>query len=211
MNFQVGGKAGFYLDFDLIWKHLADKVKSGFEILFKMLDEAPKSKPLRVEFYTRRPAGISKNSPITDKSVFISTPFKKGEMIISPSNSEDLKVKTLSMLFWMMMEPNIFSVVKLPNGDNFLYMDIYSLYDYDYVQGGIDGGLDSVGYQEYQEYDDKFTKIFTFRDISGLLGYHNHELSNKYDNIIDYIIKEFKDFYVTFLDGSRKSNLFDLR
>ena len=109
----------------------------------------------------------------------------------------------------MMMEPNMFAVIKLPSNDNFFYMDIYSLYDYGYVSGGIDGGLDSVS--NYKEYDDDFTEVFTYGDIRHFLGFHNHELSKSYDNIIDYIMNKVLQHYITFLGGNDRVKIFDLR
>ncbi len=205
LNFQADSKY-FYLDFDLEWPSLSTKVKSAYDKLLDIINKAPTGN-LKVEFYTRRVRGIAQDAKITAKDDFFQTTFKTDEMTIDLANQEDVKIKVLSMIFWMMMEPNIFSVVKLPTGDNFLYMDIYGVYDHDYVQSSrvyskILGGFAPAS--DYQQFTEDFSKIFDYSDILYLLGFHN-------PNIIDYIMDKFIDFYAIFLGGNKKTKIFDLR
>lgn len=92
MNFLHYTTKGSYLDFDLVWKNLAHKVQSAHSILIRMLDKVPKSDSLKVEFYSRRPEGISKGFPITDKSQYLTTSFRTKEMIIN------LRIKKILVL-----------------------------------------------------------------------------------------------------------------
>lgn len=92
----------------------------------------------------------------------------------------------------------------------FLYMDIYSLYDQSYIQGAIDGNLDSVPNNE--EYVEDFKEIFTFGDIVHFLGFHNHEFDTRFDTMIDYIKQKVLSFFIlTLSEIDDESELFDLR
>jgi len=107
------------------------------------------------------------------------------------------------------MEPNLIAVVKLPDGDNFLIMDIHGLYFENQFGDVIDGKFSPPsGHQQYKE---QFSGIFSYSDTMNYLNFHNHELSDGHTDIISYVMDKFKGFYWKFLGGDQRSKLFDLR
>jgi len=120
-------KSGFFLDFNLVWGNLAPKIKECFEILTTMLSK--EGGLLEVEFFGR--TGLKRTSdslkPINIKHLYLYTTFSQSGFNIDSDNQEDIEIKVLSMLFWMMMEPNIVAKIKLPTGD--MTVDIYDYLD----------------------------------------------------------------------------------
>ena len=113
------------------------------------------------------------------------------------------------MLLWMILEPNIFINVKFDtttsafnSGDTFLNLDIYNLYDNGHTQSGSIPQVHKIGgsfiwsetgpgaiftQSKFEEFENAFAEILDYRDIKYFLGFHNHEASDKYNNMIDYI------------------------
>ena len=197
---------GYYLDFDLAWRDLAEKVGKAYTLLKDMLSKAPiaPKETLNVKFYQRSATGIK---PITEKTYsLLSTKFSQSgfDIKIDPENQEDLETKVLSMIFWMIMEPNIIPVVKLPNGDNFIIMDIYELYNGDLLSGTFSPPSD------YEQRQKQFFGIFTRSDLMSFINFHNHEQSDEHSDMISYVMEKFKGLYVL-LGGNTRSDLIDLR
>jgi len=117
-----------FLDFNLVWGNLASKIhnreSSGcYDILTDTLSK--EGELLKVDFFGRTNTG---SKPIDIKNSFLSTTFSQSGFTINPDNQEDLQIKVLSMLFWMMMEPNIVAVIKLPTGD--MTVNIYDYFEH---------------------------------------------------------------------------------
>jgi len=114
------------------------------------------------------------------------------------------------MIFWMMMEPNIVPVVKLPNGENYLIMDIYNLYDgNEFIDElTLSEFAPPSGFEQYQQ---QFFEIFSRSDINNFVNFHNHELNDRHSDMISYVMDKFINHYRSFLKGDRNSELFDLR
>jgi hypothetical protein len=210
MNFD-SIKEGYYLDFDLVWPNLAPKVQEAYTLLKEMFEKAPISpdQQLTVKFYQRRPVGIKL---ITEKDHYYQlkpASFSQSEFFINPNNQEDLETKVLSMLFWMVMEPNIIPVVKLPNGNNFLIMDIFELHDTNRYLGTLTG--DYAPPSGFEQDRAQFSKIFSHSDLMDFVNFHNHELSDTHGDMISYVMAKFIIHYVSFLKGKQNSKLFDLR
>jgi len=170
--------SGYFLDFDLAWRNLAPKIhnrrESGcYDILTDTLSK--EGELLKVEFFGRDYNWLLR--PINTKTPYISTTFSQSGFTIDPNDQVDVEIKVLSMLLWMMMEPNIEAVIKLLTGDMTL-----NIHDY-----------------------------FDHSDVMGFLNFHNHELSDKHEDIISYVMDKFKSFYVTYLGGNKDSEIFDLR
>ena len=196
---------------NLVWDDLAPKVERAYNILKEMLSDAPITNGLlKVDFYQRTYTGVKF---LTEKSTALSTPFSQSEFYVNPKNSDDLETKVLSMIFWMMMEPNIIPVVKLPNGDIFLIMDIYQLYDenLDLDTLTLGGAYEFSPPSGFEQYREQFSKIFSHSDIMSFGNFHNHELSDRHSDMISYVMGKFIKHYRNFLDGDKDSKLFDLR
>jgi hypothetical protein len=198
-------------DFDLVWNGLSSKVKEAQSVLVKMLNDVSGAGNLEVEFFYKSQEGIKQESSITKKSDFIQTAFSRDKLTIDLSNQEDVNIKAYSMLFWMIMEPNMFTAVKLPSDDNYIFMDIFGLYNDDYVGGGVDGGFPANSIANYEENADKFGQIFTHKDIRYFVGFNNHQWDQNHNNIISYTMEKFIDFYKLFLQGQKDSKISDLR
>ena len=113
------------------------------------------------------------------------------------------------MVFWMVMEPNIVPVVRLPNGDTYLVMDLYNIYDEGEFTDILTGTFNPPsGFKQFQE---QYKGIFTHSDIMNFLNFHNHKLSDSHNDMISYVMAKFKNHYVNFLKGDINSKLFDLR
>jgi len=180
---------------------------------------------LKVEFYARTAGGINENLPITLKSDGtrpdgIYTDFKVHEFPIDPKNPSET---IISILFWMMMEPNIFSVVKW-GSENLIYLDIYDLFDQSHINSGtidpsdrIDGlflwnaGDPIFSTTKYDEFKQRFSECFEYGDIMHFLGFHNHELDRRFDNVIDYIMNIVLKYFRARGVLDEESELFELR
>jgi len=126
------------------------------------------------------------------------------------------------MLLWMMLEPNMFSEVKW-GARNFMYLDIYDLFNQEYmnsmnVEHNIEGqfvwteGTGGIFTPEaYEQFANTFSRIFLYRDIRYFLGFHNHEVDSRFDNIIDYIMDKVSEFFRFIGSLNKDSKLFDLR
>ncbi|MHA1642116.1 MAG: hypothetical protein ACTSVX_05245, partial [Promethearchaeota archaeon] len=124
MRARARDASGYFLDFNLVWGNLAPNIKECYDVLTDILNKAPveERKLLKVEFFGRTQTGISR---IDIKNKYLSTDFSQSEFNINLENKEDVEIKVLSMLFWMMMEPNIIAVVKFPSGDFILNIHDY--------------------------------------------------------------------------------------
>ncbi|HDZ17753.1 hypothetical protein LCGC14_0903850 [marine sediment metagenome] len=125
----------------------------------------------------------------------------------------------------MILEPNIFAQVDW-NSKNFFNLDIYGIYDFDYTQLGTtpnkitsrqfvwtESGQGAIFTPEaFKTLQVSFGQIFDFRDIKYFLGFHNHELDSRVDNIIDYILDKVT-FHFTTIDRILRydAQLIDLR
>ena len=176
------------------------------------------SEIVKVEFYARTENGIDIKVKISGKPGGISTGFMVNEFDIDLNNPSEA---IISMLSWMMLEPNIFSVIKW-GADNFLYLDIYNLFDQSHIDSGditnriqgtfVWGNKPGFTVTKFEELQSEFNAIFQYGDILHFTGFHNHEIDNGFDNIIDYIMDKINSYFV--LNGklpSRGSELFDLR
>ncbi len=225
--------SNYFNDFNLIWNSereidgemtsFAERFEKAYNVIDDIIKMVPKDDTnLKVEFYARTEGGIDKNLPITGKPDGIHTDFKVSEFSIDPSNPAEA---IISMLFWMMMEPNIFSVVKW-GGENLIYLDIYNLFGQDHVQSGtiapenrINGlfawtdGDPTFLTTKYNEFKERFAKCFEFGDIMHFLGFHNHELDPRFNNIIDYIMDKVLVHFISIgtLKGISNPKIFDLR
>ncbi len=81
-------------------------------------------------------------------------------------------------------------------------MDIFGIYDNEYTESGSVFQINKIGgsfiwsetgpgaiftQSKFEEFEDDFAKILDYRDIKYFLGFHNHEIDKRQDNIIDYI------------------------
>ena len=193
---------GYYLDFDLIWKDLAPKVKEAYNLIKKVISKTPQGK--RVDFYQRTVDGIE---PITEKNPYVSTSFSRSHFYINPNNKEDLESKVLSMLFWMIMEPNLVPVVRtIPTYDIILILDIFGIYNDNQFSGTLTGDYIPPSSTDQNQFSD----IFNPSNTVNFVNFHNHEQSNIHSDMISYVMKKFKEFYML-LGGKDWSNLIDLR
>jgi hypothetical protein len=193
---------GYYLDFDLIWKDLAPKVKEAYNLIKKVISETPQGK--RVDFYQRTTDGIE---TITEKSRFVSTLFSKSHFYINPNNKEDLESKVISMLFWMIMEPNLVPVVRtFPTSDIILILDIFGIYNENQFSGTLTGDYIPPSSTDQNQ----FSNIFNPSDIVNFVNFHNHEQSDIHSDMISYVKEKFEKLYML-LGGKDWSELVDLR
>ena len=212
MNFYYGGanfNYRYYLDFDLIWRDLASKVESTYNLINDKLSKAPiiEGQKLKVDFYQKTIEGFKLIKEKRFSS--LSTQFSQTEINIDLNNQEDLEIKVLSMVFWMVMEPNIVPAVRLPNGDTYLVMDLYNIYDEsEFTDISIGAFSPPSGFKLFQE---QYAGIFSSPDIMNFLNFHNHKLSDSHSDMISYVMAKFSDHYVSFLKGKQNSKLFDLR
>jgi len=174
---------------------------------------------LKIQFYARTRDGIDGLSLITGKPEGVDTNFEVHEIDVDLNRPSEA---IMTMLLWMMLEPNIFSVVKW-RGDNFIYLDIHNLFNQDYVMAEStenaisgsfvwtepDGGTFTLS--QYQSFMNRFKEIFEYGDIMHFLGFHNHELDSRFDNIIDYIINKIKNHFIILGKLRPDSQIFDLR
>ena len=101
------------------------------------------------------------------------------------------------------MEPNIVPVVKLPNGDNYLILDINEFYDGDKFSSVLPETFSPPsGFEQYKK---DFFKIFSRSDIMNFVNFHNHELSDRHSDMISYVMEKFIKHYRNFLDGDKNS------
>lgn len=64
--------------------------------------------------------------------------------------------------------------------------------------------------EAYEQFRDVFSRIFLYRDIRYFLGFHNHDVDSRYDNIIDYIKNKVLRHFINLNilpDGSRLNDL----
>ena len=130
----------------------------------------------------------------------------------------------IGLLLWMMLEPNIFSVVKWGN-KNFMYLDIFDLYDQSHIQSGsiasasrIEGSFvwtegpgGTFTPEAYKLFADAFSRIFLPRDIRYFLGFHHHETHNSFKNIIDYIKHKVLLLFISRMNIDKDTQVFELR
>ncbi|KKN36693.1 hypothetical protein LCGC14_0771070, partial [marine sediment metagenome] len=214
--------SSYFNDFDIVWDlhQLGFKLSEAYRVISDALGMIPKtsSEIVKVEFYARTENGIDRKVKISGKPGGISTGFMVNEFDIDLNNPSEA---IISMLSWMMLEPNIFSVIKW-GADNFLYLDIYNLFDQSHIDSGditnriqgtfVWGNKPGFTVTKFEELQSEFNAIFQYGDILHFTGFHNHEIDNGFDNIIDYIMDKINSYFV--LNGklpSRGSELFDLR
>lgn len=210
----------YYNDFDLVWSSgLGEKFMVTFKVLQDMFNMVPMGEELKIQFYARTRDGIDGLSRITGKPEGIYTNFEVHEIDVDLNRPSEA---IMTMLLWMMLEPNIFSVVKW-RGDNFIYLDIHNLFNQDYVMAEStenaisgsfvwtepDGGTFTLS--QYQSFMDRFKEIFEYGDIRHFLGFHNHELDSRFDNIIDYIRAKIFEHFEALRILRSDDELFDLR
>lgn len=176
-----------------------------------MVSMVPEGESLKIEMYANRRKGLDKNYPIEAKPVGdqiwlpegIDTEFKLSEIELNRNNPSKALI---SLLMWMMLEPNIFSVITW-GSNNFLYLDIYNLFDQSYIEEGtvdpddrIEGSLvwgNIPGFTEskLKEFKERFGEAIKPRDIMYFLGFHNHQTDSRYNNIIDYIKDKILNYF----------------
>lgn len=212
MNFYYGGanfNYRYYLDFDLIWRDLASKVESAYNLINDKLEKAPiaEDEKLKVDFYQKTIEGLKL---VTEKRFSsLSTKFSKSEFSIDPNNQGDLETKVLSMVLWIVMEPNIVPVVRLPNKDTYLVLDLFRILDEDEFSSVLTGSYSPPsGLKQFQE---QYLEIFSYSDVKNFLNFHNHKLSDTHTDMISYVMDKFIRFYAKFLGGNLQSKLSDLR
>ena len=227
----IDDRAGsnFYNDFDIAWNKvgLGEKMFDAFNIVLRMFNMIPKGELVKIQLYGRTPDGIDSDFDITKVQESINTKFNKFEINVDLDNPSKA---IISMLTWMMLEPNIFSVVKW-GSSNFLYLDIYNLFDQTQIQSDnpITGGfkwtetdptfslsrlrelMEGVFDAQGNEIEIGFNTIFDETDIKYYLGFHNHEFDSNSEDIISYIIDRIFKYFEMRGALSRSSNLFDLR
>lgn len=202
----------YYNDFNLAWKSRRDG--KGFDERFEtarktisdMIKKIPKSENghIKVEFYARKQADIDDGALITSTPApaSISTKFTIHEFNIDLNNPSEA---IISMLMWMMLEPNIFSVIKW-GSKNFLYLDIYNLFDqshvderpsiYDPVDGTfVWGNEPGFTLADFEDFRTSYESQFEYGDIMHFISFHNHELDDRFDNIIDYIKDKIFEYF----------------
>ena len=223
--------SSYYMDFNLAWdgtdiagEGLKTKMTQAHKVLFDMFDLVPKleSNSVTITLYGMTSKGIDSTQTIDNNPNSIETNFKVAEIEVDLNKPSQA---IFSLLTWMILEPNIFAQVDW-NSNNFFNLDIYGIHDFDYTQLGTaqnkisnrpfvwtKTGTGAVFTSDaFKEFQDDFKKIFEFKDIKYFLGFHNHELDDRFNNIIDYILDKVT-FY--FAKVNRKlpynSNLIDLR
>ncbi|KKN42980.1 hypothetical protein LCGC14_0707860, partial [marine sediment metagenome] len=233
--FGVSDYQNYFLDFDLPWNDnirevdgkqmvFKDRFIEAHNILLEAIQKIPATTgTLKVELYGRSEGGINKNDEISAKPSGIYTQFGADGFEIDLANPSE---GIISLLLWMMLEPNMFSVIKW-NGNNFLYLDIYGIYGQDHINTGtidssnqIEGsliwGTSVPGFtdSDFNQIKEKYNALFELGDILHFLGFHNHERDGRFNGktIIDYI-KDIVERYATLrLDNfNDESELVDLR
>ncbi len=221
--------SAYYNDFNLIWyserringklKRFDERLKTTYTVLEDMINKIPKSEngKVKVQFYSRTEQGIDANLRITDKPEGIHTDFTSNEFVIDLNNPSE---SIVSILFWMMMEPNIVSVLKWDN-NIFLATDIYNLLDEEDFRNGPnpitnafiwDGSNPDFTIADFEDFKETFDAQFEYGDILHFLGFHNHELNRNFDNIIDYIEDKVRYFFSLAVEQfGENSKIKDLR
>ncbi|MHA2217111.1 MAG: hypothetical protein ACXACY_14320, partial [Candidatus Hodarchaeales archaeon] len=219
--------SSYFLDFDLVWNSGLDKdFMDAYKTLSEMLELIPKDQsPLKIELYARGKYGVDRGNPISlkpdgTKPDNIETEFRIYEIEVDLNNPAQA---IISLLLWMMLEPNIFSVIRWGT-QNFLYLDIYELFDQSYInsmsqiyykiEGNFvwtEGASGTFTPEAFENFRDKFSRIFQYRDIMYFLAFHNHETDDRYSSIIDYIMDKILDFFKNRKILDRNSEIFDLR
>ncbi len=222
-------ESDYFLDFDIALNSGLDQdLIDAYRKIKEMFDMVPESDSLKIELYARGKNGIDRfntiNRKLNSENIlvrpdYIDTDFRFHEIEV---NRENPAKAIISLLLWMMLEPNIFSVVKWGNR-NFIYSDIFDLYDQSHIQSGsidsanriegsfvwIDGAGGTFTPEAYKQFADAFSRIFMPRDIRYFLGFHNHETDNRFNNIIDYIKYKVKVLFKN--RGVLHDDLLDLR
>jgi len=226
MGFTYSRQTGYFNDFDIHWNSerqiegklvpFNERFEDAYGVVKDVIDKIPLTEDgkVKVELYARTEDGINRNLPITEKPIDpdtgnpmnipgIETDYKKKEFNIDLKNPSEAIV---SMLLWMMVEPNIFSVVKWGSG-NLLYLDIYGIYDQSHIDSGLVqpgdrirgslvwGNKPDFTIADFNDFKLKFDKLFQYGDILHFLGFHNHEMDPNTDNIIDYIKDKVLEFF----------------
>ncbi|MHA1491949.1 MAG: hypothetical protein ACTSRI_20135, partial [Promethearchaeota archaeon] len=198
--------SGYFMDFDISWEDgLDEKTIKAFEFYVNMFEKAPE-KQVTLEFYFSQPKGISTEAEITNRE----RGFNRFVITFDKTKPKQLQSAVLSMIFWTSLDPDIFVAAK-SGGKYFSYCDAFGLKDHDYVSSSGYGlqNLDAQFWWTAESGD--FTKAkylalvekfknevgFTLEDIKYVRGCHNHELSDKYDTIIEYAAyKYLKHFHI---------------
>ncbi|KKM83073.1 hypothetical protein LCGC14_1313080 [marine sediment metagenome] len=219
----------YYNDFDLAWKSNRDskgfdeRFETAHDIIKSMIEKIPNdgSNVIKVKFYPRKRGGIDastdSSASITSASV-ISTSLTQTEFEIdlsSPSKG------IISMLTWMMLEPNMFAVVKW-NSENFIYLDIFNMFDQSHIDSStytikvpdnFVWGSRGIAFMlvDYKDYQAQFDAQFKYGDIMHFTIFHNYELDGRFNNIIDYISDKIFNHFIRLGKLEDGSTLIDLR
>ncbi len=232
-NFGLNIYRNYFLDFDLPWNDntrevdgkqtvFKDRFIEAHNILLEAIQKIPATTGvLKVELYGRSEGGIDKNNIVSVKPIGIHTQFGTDGFEIDLANPSE---GIVSLLLWMMLEPNIFSIIKW-SGNNFLYLDIYGIYGQDHINTGtiapgdqIEGsliwGTSVPGFTEsdFNQFAERYNALFDLGDILHFLGFHNHERDSRFTNIIDYIkekVRAYAELRLETFDGD--SVIVDLR
>jgi len=221
----------YFLDFDTVLNSGLDQdLLDAYKKIKEMFDMVPKSASVKIELYARGKDGIDRFNTINRKigaegnlvrPDYIDTDFRLHEIEVDLENPAEA---IISLLLWMILEPNIFSVVKWGN-NNFMYLDIFDLYDQSHIESGsiastkrIEGSFvwtqgagGTFTPETYNQFADAFSRIFLDRDIRYFLGFHNHETDSRFDNMIDYIKNKVHLLFRDRLGLNDLSELIDLR
>ena len=101
-----------------------------------------------------------------------------------------------------------FSVIKYGGSGGLIYLDIYNLFDQSHIDSGTIEPQNRVNAQflwtdtnpeytttRFNEFKERFDKLFEYGDIMHFLGFHNHELDANFLDIIDYIKDKVLEFF----------------
>jgi len=174
----------YFMDFDIVWDSiLREKFEAAHTLLYNAFSRIPTSPAasVTIRLYGRTNVGIDTMQTIDKSPTSLDTEFKVAEIDVNLNNPSQA---IISLLAWMILEPNIFAEVDW-NGKNFLNLDIYDLYDFDYTQLGTasnkmsnrpfvwteteEGSVFTPG--AFKILQNEFTQIFDFKDIIKYIFY----------------------------------------
>ena len=180
-------------------KNFDERFEAAHDTIKIMIEKIPNdgTNTVKVKFYPRKRGGIDagtgSSASITSSSS-ISTPLTVDEFEIDLDNPSE---GILSMLTWMILEPNMFGVVKW-NSENFIYLDIFNMFGQSHIDSStyttkvpgsfVWGNRGSTDFTlaDYNNFVEQFDAQFKYGDIMHFIIFHNHEFS-RFNNIIDYI------------------------
>ncbi len=219
----------YFNDFDLAWKSSRDgksfdeRFEAAHDTIKTMIEKIPNdgSNIVKVKFYPRKRGGIDAGtdpSASITSSTSISTDLTQTEFEIDLDRPSE---GIISILTWMILEPNMFGVVKW-NSENFIYLDIFNMFDQSHIDSStytikvpdnFVWGSRGIAFMlvDYKDYQAQFDAQFKYGDIMHFTIFHNYELDGRFNNIIDYISDKIFNHFIRLGKLEVGSTLIDLR